>query len=130
MHLLADQPDNVISKVIKDSKVSRIKGCHMNDRMKDAGEKFILRWLWTERGEKEDGSKVYNMDLLPSPGLIEELIAYHREGNFDRVMGFMQLMFFIEEAFEEELVKQPTANKAATSLLTRIPTMFKKNRRF
>lgn len=40
--LLADQPDNVISKVIQKSTVSRIKGCHMNDKMKDAGENLYL----------------------------------------------------------------------------------------
>ena len=70
------------------------------------------------------------MDLLPSPGLIEELIQYHREGNFDRVMGFMQLMFFVEESYEQELVQIPEPNKAATALISKMGTMFKKNRRF
>ena len=129
MHLLANQPDNVISKVITNSTVARIKGCHMNDRMKDAGEKFILRWLWTERGKGEDGTMIYNMDLLPSPALIEELIAYHREGNFDRVMGFMQLMFFIEERYEQELIKEIPQNTIASTLLSKSGVMFKKNYR-
>ena len=129
MHLLANQPDNVISKVITNSTVARIKGCHMNDRMKDAGEKFILRWLWTERGKGEDGTMIYNMDLLPSPALIEELIAYHREGNFDRVMGFMQLMFFIEERYEQELIKETPQNIVASTLLSKSGVMFKKNYR-
>jgi len=129
MHLLANQPDNVISKVIKNSIVSRIKGCHMNDRLKDAGEKFILRWLWTERGKTEDGIMIYNMDLLPSPALIEELIAYHREGNFDRVMGFMQLMFFVEERYEQELIKEMPQNTIASMLLSKSGVMFKKNYR-
>ena len=126
MHLLADQPDNVISKVIKDSSVSRIKGCHMNDRMKDAGEKFILRWLWTERGKNEDGSLVYNMDLIPCPALLEELIQYHRGGNFDRVMALMQLMFSVEEMYEQEI--SPTKRKvnAADFLVNNMNKMFKR----
>ena len=124
MHLLADQPDNVISKVIKDSTVSRIKGCHMNERMKDAGEKFILRWLWTERGSRDDGSKVYNMDLVPSVPLIEELIAYHREGNFDRVMAMMQLMFMVEETYETEYKKEKPKNNAAEFLINQLDKMF------
>ena len=127
MHLLANQPDNVISKVIKDSQVSRIKGCHMNERMKDAGEKFILRWLWTERGSREDNSKVYNMDLIPSVPLIEELIAYHREGNFDRVMAMMQLMFMIEETYEREVFVEKPQNNAAKFLIDQLDKMFVKN---
>ena len=127
MHLLANQPDNVISKVIKDSTVSRIKGCHMNERMKDAGEKFILRWLWTERGKNEEGTMIYNMDLIPSPGLIEELIRYHRQGNFDRVMGFMQVMFCVEEQYEEEISKEPPTNAVASFLVQNLDKMFVKS---
>jgi len=126
MHLLANQPDNVISKVIKDSTVARIKGCHMNDRMKDAGEKFILRWLWTERGKKDDGSMIYNMDLIPSPGLIEELIQYHRQGNFDRVMGFMQVMFCVEENYEQSVDKEPYVNPNIKYLVDNMDKMFKR----
>jgi len=128
MHLLANQPDNVISKVIENSSVARIKGCHMNERMKDAGEKFILRWLWTERGKNEDGTKIYNMDLLPSPGLIEELISYHREGNFDRVMGFMQLMFSVEEEFGREIKKEPYKSDPAKYLVDNMNILYKKRR--
>lgn len=126
MHLLANQPDNVISKVIQNSTVARIKGCHMNERMKDAGEKFILRWLWTERGTNENESKIYNMDLLPSPGLIEELISYHRDGNFDRVMGFMQLMFSVEEEFDREIKKEPYKNDVAMFLTSNLNSLFLK----
>ena len=96
----------------------------MNDRMKDAGEKYILRWLWTERGTREDGSKIYNMDLLPSPGLIEELILYHREGNFDRVMSFMQLMFCVEEEFDREIKKEPYRNNTASFLVNNMDRLF------
>ena len=124
LNLLADQPDNVISKVIKDSTVARIKGCHMNERMKDAGEKFILRWLWTERGTNVDGDKVHNMDLITSPALLEELIQYHRGGNFDRVMALMQVMFMVEETYEEEIKPQKRKNHAAEYLVSNISTMF------
>jgi hypothetical protein len=94
--------------------------------MKDAGEKFILRWLWTERGTNENGSKIYNMDLLPSPGFIEELISYHRDGNFDRVMGFMQLMFSVEEEFGREIKKEPYKNDVAMFLTNNLNSLFLK----
>ena len=129
LNLLADQPDNVISKVIKDSTVARIKGCHMNERMKDAGEKFILRWLWTERGSNVDGEKVYNMDLIMSPALLEELIQYHRGGNFDRVMALMQVMFMVEETYEQEIGQEKRKNHAADYLISNINTMFSRTSR-
>jgi len=126
LHFLADQPDNVISKVIKNSTVARMKGCHMNDRMKDAGEKYILRWLWTERGVNSDDEIIYNMDLIPSIALVEELINYSRQGNFDRVMGFMQLMFMVEEDFEKEIDQEAPTNIVVDFLLDNMKKMYAK----
>lgn len=100
----------------------------MNDRMKDAGEKFILRWLWTERGKNDDGSMIYNMDLIPAPALIEELIQYHRGGNFDRVMSLMQLMFTVEESYEHEILPEEPKNSAASFLVDNLENMFKRKR--
>lgn len=97
LHLLASQPDNLISAHIKNSKVRRIYGIHMNEKLKDAGEKYIKSWLLRERDVLEDGSKILNLHTINSPGLLEELIYYNRKGNFDRVMAFMILLMFIEE---------------------------------
>lgn len=103
LHLLAVQPDAVISKSIKNSKVARVYGIHMNEKIKDAGEKYIKRWLLTERDIDENGNKILNLETIYDPGLLEELINYNRKGNFDRVMSFMMLMFQIEE---DELGKE------------------------
>ena len=72
----------------------------------------------------EDESKIYNMDLLPCAPLVEELIAYHREGNFDRVMAMMQLMFMIEETYETEYKKEKPKNNAAEFLINQLDKMF------
>jgi len=58
------------------------------------------------------------MDLIPSIGLVEELMAYNRDGNFDRVMAFFQLMLVIEE-YKEEEVKLDNSSHVATQLLDR-----------
>lgn len=97
LHLLSVQPDAVISKNIKQSKVARVYGCHMNDEMKDAGEKYIKKWLLTTIDYDENGNPVRILDTIDDPGLLEELIYYNRKGNFDRVMSIMMLMFSIEE---------------------------------
>jgi hypothetical protein len=103
LHLLAAQPDNVISKNIKASTVARVYGCHMIEKLKDAGEKYIKKWLLTERDFDEYGDAVYNLDLINDPALLEELILYNRKGNFDRVMSLMMLMFQIEEDEEDKV---------------------------
>lgn len=102
LHLLAAQPDSVISKAVNNSKVARIYGIHMNDKIKDAGEKYIKAWLLEERDVDENGQVILNLETIYDPGLLEELIKYNRKGNFDRVMSFMMLMFQIEEDGENK----------------------------
>jgi hypothetical protein len=108
LNLLAVQPDSVINANIKKSKVSRVYGIHMNQKLKDAGEKYIKRWLLTERDIDENGNKILNLETIYDTGLLEELINYNRKGNFDRVMAFMMLMFQIEE---DELGKEYGSNE-------------------
>lgn len=112
LHLLAAQPDKVISKNIKESKVARIYGCHMNDKLKDAGEKYIKAWLLDIRDYDEQGSSVTNMDYIYNPALLEELIYYNRKGNFDRVMSLMMVMFQIEEDEEDKVYGAEDINQS------------------
>jgi len=97
LHLLAMQPDNVIAAHIANSKVRRIYGVHMVEKLKDAGEKYIKAWLLRERDVDIDGKILNNIQTIFSPALLEELIYYNRKGNFDRVMALMILMLFIED---------------------------------
>ena len=111
LHQLALQPDSVISKSVKNSTVSRIYGCHMNVQMKDAGEKYIKDWLLEIRDYDENGTPILNLEMIYSIGILEELIRYNRKGNFDRVMAFMQCMFFEQE---DELGKEYSSGADAT----------------
>jgi len=80
-YLLADQPD-IIKDIIKDSKVERGKGIHMNKAIKDWGEGLIKEWL---SEEYVPGKK--NLTKILSLPLLEELISYNDEGNFDRCIA-------------------------------------------
>lgn len=103
LNLLAAQPDTVINANILHSKVKRLYGVHMVDKLKDAGEKYIKKWLLRERDFDGDGNIILNLNTINSPGLLEELIFYNRKGNFDRVMALMILMMFIEEDEENRV---------------------------
>jgi|FLOH01.1.fsa_nt_gi hypothetical protein len=112
LNLLAAQPDAVISKNIKNSRVSRVYGIHMNEKLKDAGEKYIKKWLLTERDFDEHGGKILNLETIIDIGLLQELISYTRKGNFDRVMAFMMIMFQIEEDDDKEYKDTETSEVA------------------
>lgn len=92
-YLLADQPD-IIKDVVNNSNVSRGKGIHMTKEIKAWGERLIKTWLIEEYAE---GKK--NLTKIFSEALLEELIAYNPEGNFDRVMAFMMVMIYKEELY-------------------------------
>lgn len=97
LHQLSLQPDQLISKATKNSGVSRVYGCHMNEQLKDSGEQLIKNWLLEERGMDAEGRKLTNIDFIYDIGLLEELIAYNKKGNFDRVMALMMAIFDLEE---------------------------------
>ena len=127
LHLLAAQPEAVISANIKKSKVARIYGIHMIDKLKDAGEKYIKSWLLEERDFDEDGNVVLNLHTIYDPALLEELIQYNRKGNFDRVMAFMMVMFQCEEDAETEYAEQDDKTSNAHDLLAMMNKQFQKN---
>lgn len=101
--LLAAQPDSVISKNIKNSKVNRVLGCHMNAQLKDAGERYIKTWLTTVLDFDGDGNPITVIDKIFSRRLLEELISYYREGNFDLISALIMCLFQVQE---EELNKE------------------------
>ena len=104
-HLLAEQPD-IIKNIIKDSTVKRQKGIHMVIGIKDWAELKVRDWL---NEEYEPGKK--NLTKLLSEGLIEELISYNRDGNFDRAIAFMLLMVFKEEIHNTHVKKSRDEEK-------------------
>lgn len=128
LHLLAAQPDTVIGKAIGKSKVARVFGIHMVEKLKDAGEKYIKQWLLEERDYDENNNAILNLDLIYDPALLDELILYNRKGNFDRVMAFMMVMFQIEEDDEDKEYNDPEEdNELAEDIDTLIHTQFRKN---
>jgi hypothetical protein len=98
-YLLVDQPD-IIKDVISDSKVARGKGIHMTKEIKSWGERLTKAWL---NEEYLPGKK--NLTKIFSEPLLEELIAFNFEGNYDRVMAFFMVMILREQLFHN-VVKQ------------------------
>lgn len=104
-YMLADQP-GTIKDIIKDSKVSRGKGIHMNKEIKIWGEGLIKQYL---NEEFAPGQK--NLLKIYSEALLEELINYNDTGNFDRVMAFMMIMIYREELYNIQVKKKKEYNR-------------------
>lgn len=127
LHLLAAQPDEVISKNVKKSKVARVYGCHMTPQLKDAGERYVKEWLLTVLDYDENGNPVRVIDRIYSIRLLEELIAYNRKGNFDLVSSLFMCMFQVQEESLGKKHDEKDENKNAKKLLAMIDNMYKKN---
>lgn len=107
LHLLAKQPDVVISKNVKNSKVARVYGCHMNTELKDAAERYLKVWLLKIKDYDENGSPIRVLDGIYSIRILEELINYSRSGNFDAVSAlFMAVIQMQEDEIDQEYVSE------------------------
>lgn len=91
--LLMDQPE-YIKDIIQNSTVNRMKGMHMTSQLKEHGEDLINAWL---REQYDTDTDVLNLHKLRSIPLIQELIAYNEEGNFDDAMALMMVMYAIQQ---------------------------------
>lgn len=117
LHLLALQPDNVISKNIKKSGTNRVYGCHMTPQLKDAGERYIKQWLLSKIDFDEEGNPIYAMDKIISLRLLDELLNYNKKGNFDLHSALIMCMFQVqEEVLGKEYDDKPTTNTASKLL--------------
>lgn len=93
LHYLWEQPQ-IIKDIVKDSRVNRGYGIHMNrgsggaTGIKDQCEIYLKQWLYEER-QDSDGNKTFNLNTILSIPLLKELIAYDRETNTDRVIAMM-----------------------------------------
>jgi len=104
LYLLQEQPD-IIKDVLQTTKVKRNYGMHMNKPLKTYGEELIKSWLIEAYNDKKDGT-VMNLHKIRSFPLLKELIRYNDDGNFDRVMAFMMVMYFIQETRRHEVLEK------------------------
>lgn len=129
LHLLAMQPDAVISKSINHSKVSRIYGCHMVQQLKDAAERYVQEWLLKIIDYDENNNPIRCLDKIYSQRLLEELSLYNRNGNFDLVSALFMCIFQVQE---DELDKEYGAvkeNNRIVELKNMISNMYKNTSR-
>jgi len=107
VYMLQEQPE-IIKDVLQTTRVNRNYGMHMNKSLKRYGEELIKTWL-LEPYNDEEGSEKLNLHEIRCLPLIKELAAYNTDGNFDRVMAFMMVMYFIQETRKIEVREKSKA---------------------
>lgn len=124
---LALQPDAVISKNVKNSKVARIYGCHMSEQLKDAGERYVKIWLLEITDYDENGSPIRVIDRIYSIRLLEELINYSRKANTDLVSSLFMCLFQVEEEVLGKVYGEKEMKPKYQQLVNMMENMYKKN---
>jgi len=125
LHLLAEQPDNVIRASIKESSVKRVYGIHMTDNLIEAGEKYSKKWMIEERSIDETDKIILNIHTVNIPGFLEEVIAYKkrngkRVGNYDRLSAFFMIQFQMQEKTLERQSKSSDFNQKVAEELEQL----------
>lgn len=94
LDLLARQPTTVLNrKASQDTIQNNIYGYPMsNEKIKWEALQYLRSWLLEDR---EQGKK--NLDVIPDTFLLQQLIAFNMEGNFDSVMGLVGCIIGLEE---------------------------------
>lgn len=131
LHYLYEQPQ-IIKDIIKDSKVARGYGIHMNrgnkagvNGIKDQCEIYLREWLYQER-QTINGEKILNLHTIKSIPLLKELINYDRERNTDRVIAFMLCILQLQEMHKIHVLEStPQTLLDSEPFWTR--SLFKKN---
>ena len=127
LHQLAAQPDAVISKNIKKSKVARVYGCHMNNDLKNAGERYVRDWLLAVQDYDEHGNPIRVIDRIYSRRLLEELLSYHRKGNFDLISALFMALFQVQEEVLGKEYSDQKQNNTAKKLIAMTKKLHKNN---
>lgn len=125
-HLLAGQPAEVLDKHIKSRSQNSIVGYIKSPELVPFLEQSTKEWLQKERGLGSDGKMVTNMQMINSKPLLEELIAYNREDNFDRINALFAIMLAYKQDnldLEENVYNEE--NKFLKSINDRIKVLKK-----
>lgn len=99
LDLLAKRPQTLFNKKASfRTTVSQEYGYPMTSKtMKMDGLLYIRDWLVEPRMSNSEGEMVRNLDRIWDRALLQELVAFNLDGNFDRVMGFMGCIIGLNE---------------------------------
>jgi hypothetical protein len=126
-HYLEKQPD-WLKEVVPGTTVKREYGVHrssekIRDYLHNCLKKYMEEVVYTEKDE--DGNivkEVQGVSKIVDPVLLEEIIQYNDQGNFDRIIA-------AELAIAQALKMDPVLGKVGGSSDPRVSAIFKPNKK-
>lgn len=109
LHKLEEQFEMLDKKELQSKNVKRPYGMHMTKQRKEQGEIYIRDWLMTPVTNYDDGSTKLVVHTIFDPALLQELIKYNKDGNFDRVLSLMVGMYHQKELYNKKVVETQAA---------------------
>lgn len=122
LDLLASQPTTLFQrKASYNAPATLTYGYPMsNEKIKWEAIQYLRNFLL----EKHDEDHL-NLDLIPDPGLLQELIAFSMRGNFDRVMGLVGCIVGLQEIHNLS-TKRANAEQSTKQLFNQFDKINKK----
>jgi len=111
LNLLMVQPETVLnSKSSGTTSRTLLYGTPLKSfEQKFEALKYVREWLLEERGTTEEGKIVRNLNLIRDTRLLQEMIAFDFDGNFDSVLAFAECIIALREKYNQyqnEIVKE------------------------
>ncbi len=102
LHMLEEQFSFLDKKELQGN-TKRAYGMNMTKERKEQGEIYIRDWLLSPYITLENNEKKLILHTILDPALLEELIRYNKDGNFDRVMSLMVGMYHRQEIYNKKV---------------------------
>ena len=119
LNLLMVQPETVLSSKSGAQSKTLLYGTPLKSfEQKFEALKYVREWLLEERGTSEDGRTIRNLNLIRDTRLLQEMIAFDFDGNFDSVLAFAECIIALREKYNQyqnALIKE---NEKQDNILT------------
>tara|TARA_R110000787_G_scaffold72345_2_gene161367 strand:+ start:6046 stop:8277 length:2232 start_codon:yes stop_codon:yes gene_type:complete len=115
---LLSPPSSIVDKYIQNSKTNARKTGHSlsSDKMKQIAEQYTKKWLMEKRHlNSETGEVERNIDVICDIALLQELMAYNRKDNFDRVSSLFGLVLQGEQLMYQNTLEEEFKNEKLPS---------------
>ena len=107
LHLLQDEADIYDKGEKVSNSLGRSYGMSMSNlKKKQQGSLYLRDWLLSKRGIDPKGNHKLNLNMIYSVPLLEELLKFDYEGNFDRVSALIIAMFY-QKQIENKVIDKP-----------------------
>jgi hypothetical protein len=112
LNLLMTQPKTILSYKSGETSKVLLYGTPLKSfEQKYEAIAYLRDWLLEEYATKDDGTIVRNLNLIRDTRLLEEMIAFDFEGNFDSTLAFAECIIGLKEKYNTLRDQAITTNK-------------------